>query len=255
MKNDLNLLMIEPKFLTFSVDDGHPTDLRTAELLKKYGLKATFYIPKSNPEREVMSVPQIREIAEHFDVGGHTLSHKSLKNMTDQEAFSEIEGGRKWLEDTTGRKVLSFCYPQGKFNARTPDLVRKAGFLCGRTCMFNLSEFPKNPFLWGLSTHAYSHSPRVQFQHAVKEGNIRGALNFVKVYKMARQWTDHFKRAIKHVSQNGGIAHLYFHSWEIEQEKQWGQLDNLFAEISQLRDFKFVTNSEIFKERGAHGQH
>ena len=30
------------KYVTISVDDGHPTDLRTVDLLHKYGLKATF---------------------------------------------------------------------------------------------------------------------------------------------------------------------------------------------------------------------
>jgi peptidoglycan/xylan/chitin deacetylase (PgdA/CDA1 family) len=33
------------KYVTISVDDGHPTDLRTVDLLHKYGLTATFYIP------------------------------------------------------------------------------------------------------------------------------------------------------------------------------------------------------------------
>ena len=30
------------KYVTISVDDGHPTDMRTVDLLHKYGLTATF---------------------------------------------------------------------------------------------------------------------------------------------------------------------------------------------------------------------
>ena len=58
-----------PTYLTFSIDDGHPKDLETADLLSKYGLKATFYIPATNPERPVMSASQIRTVAQTFEVG------------------------------------------------------------------------------------------------------------------------------------------------------------------------------------------
>jgi len=125
------------KILTISVDDGAPADLRTADLLMKYGLKATFYVPKENPERPVMSLKQIREIAssEDFELGGHTVSHLSLHRMSHGQAKREIEDGKSWLEDTIGRSVTAFCYPQGKFSRTTPRLVEEAGFLGGRRFM------------------------------------------------------------------------------------------------------------------------
>ena len=61
------------RFVTISIDDGHVTDLRTAELLTKYGLQATFYICARNPERPVMELAQIRELAKAFEIGAHTL--------------------------------------------------------------------------------------------------------------------------------------------------------------------------------------
>ncbi len=146
------------RYVTISIDDGDVTDLRTAELLNKYGLQATFYIPARNPERPVMPADQVRELSASFEVGAHTLNHAPLKSLPDGQATMEISEGKKWLEDTIGKSVVSFCYPRGKFNASTPELVRKAGFLGGRTCLFNLHEFPRNPFLWGVSTHAHSPS-------------------------------------------------------------------------------------------------
>ena len=145
-------------YLTISVDDGHPTDLKSTELLNRYGVKATFYIPTRNSEREVMNEGQIREVARIFDVGSHTLNHRPLKHVSHEEARAEIENGKKWLEDVTGKETVAFCYPKGKFNPVTLKLVREAGFLGARTCMFNLCGYPENPFLWGVSTHAYSHS-------------------------------------------------------------------------------------------------
>src|SRR5262245_54525071 len=101
--------MKNQSYLTISVDDGHPTDLIAAELLGKFGLKATFYMPVRNPEREVMSANQIREIGKNFEVGSHGLNHRSLNRLSDEEASSEINRGKKWLENVIGKNIIAFC--------------------------------------------------------------------------------------------------------------------------------------------------
>lgn len=245
------------RFVTISIDDGDITDLRTAELLTKYGLQATFYIPARNPERPVMPANQVRELSASFEVGAHTLNHAPLKSLPDSKASTEISQGKQWLEDTIGKSVISFCYPRGKFNSSTPALVKKAGFLGGRTCLFNLHEFPRNPFLWGVSTHAYSHSKVMQLRHAALEGNFAGILNFVRTYNSSTDWQQHFLCGLNHVEQNGGIAHLYLHSWEIEELGHWQQLEAVFDTISQRHSVSKVTNGTLFqlwRIRNDHGR-
>ena len=234
-------------YVTISIDDGDATDFRTAQLLNKYGLQATFYIPARNPERPVMSADQVRELSASFEIGAHTLNHVPLKSLTDEQAWKEISEGKKWLEDTIGQPAISFCYPRGKFNASTPDLVKRAGFLGGRTCLFNLHGFPRNPFLWGVSTHAYSHSKLMQLRHAVLEGNFAGILNFVRTYNCSTDWQQHFLYALAHVERQGGIAHLYLHSWEIDELGQWEQLEAVFAAISRQHRISKVTNGALFQ--------
>lgn len=235
------------RFVTISIDDGDVTDLRTAELLNKYGLQATFYIPARNPERPVMPSAQVRELSEGFEIGAHTLNHVPLKSLPESQAWMEISEGKQWLEDTIGKPAISFCYPRGKFNASTPALVKRASFLGARTCLFNLHAFPRDPFLWGVSTHAYSHSKFNQFQHAALEGNFAGMLNFVRTYNGTTDWQQHFLYGLNHVEQHGGIAHLYLHSWEIDELGQWQQLEDIFAVISHHSEFSKVTNGALFQ--------
>ena len=235
------------RYITISVDDGYPLDSRVADLLNKYGLQATFYIPASNPERPVMAPNQIRELSRQFEIGGHTYHHAGLKALPEDKAFAEICDGKKWLEDLLGQPVISFCYPQGKFNSSTPGFVKKAGFLGARTCLFNLHSFPRDPFLWGLSTHACYHSRLIQLRHAAIEGNFAGMVNFLRTYNGATDWRQHFFYALEHVERYGGIAHLYLHSWEIDQLGQWDQLEAVFAETSQRGDFSKVTNGALFR--------
>ncbi len=239
--------MRNQSFVTISVDDGHPTDLRTKDLLEKYGLKATFYVPATNPERPVMSRTEIQQLGSRFEVGGHTMNHQPLKPLAPERARTEINDGKKWLEDLLGVSVASFCYPRGKFNARVAVLVEEAGFLGARTCFFNLNSFPKNPFYWGVSTHASPHSPSIQVRHALLERNFSGVVNYFRVFKATQDWEAHFLHGLEDVSNRGGIAHLYLHSWEIENFGHWAKLESVFRAIAANNRMTRMTNGDLFR--------
>jgi peptidoglycan-N-acetylglucosamine deacetylase len=234
------------RYITISVDDGYPQDARAADLLQKYGLEATFYIPAHNPEHTVMTPSQVRDLSQRFEIGGHTYNHTALKRLSDEEAWTEIYDGKRWLEDVLGQSVISFCYPQGKFNRRTPELVKRAGFLGGRTCLFNLHTLPRNPFLWGLSTHACDHSMLIQVRHALLEGNFAGVRNFFLHYQGATDWSRHFIHGLNCVEKHGGIAHLYFHTWEVEELGDWKRLESALTTIAR-HNFTPITNGALFK--------
>ena len=234
-------------YVTISVDDGHPTDLRTAELLAAFGLCATFYIPARNPERQVMPHADIKALARAFEIGGHTMNHRRLSSLPPEEAHREVVDGKHWLEAVTGVPAVSFCYPQGKFNSRVVALVREAGFSGARTCRFNLSGWPADPFLWGVSTHAYPHSTPVQLRHALLEGNFRGLWDFFGTHRAATDWETHFLHGLNRVAKRGGIAHLYLHSWEIEERQEWEKLRRVLAAIAAHPTLERVTNGELFR--------
>jgi len=235
------------RFLAISVDDGHPTDLRTAELLRRYGLKATFYVPATNPERPLLSQTELRAIGSDFEIGAHTFGHRPLANLPDADASREIVEGKDWLENQLGHDVRSFCYPRGKFNSRTPERVRQAGLLGARTCMFNLSDVPANPYVVGVSTHASSHPRHVQLRHALLERNFEGARNFITIHRLARDWGRHFVAALDWVDRHGGVAHLYLHSWEIDQHAEWDKLDAVLRSAASYDRLTRVTNGELFR--------
>jgi peptidoglycan/xylan/chitin deacetylase (PgdA/CDA1 family) len=234
------------RYLAISVDDGSAQDSRTAELLQKYGLQATFYVPANNPERPVMAPSEIREVAKQFEIGSHTLSHLPINRMSAAHASREIKEGKSWLEDVLGERVISFCYPRGKFNRTTPALVRDAGFLGARTTMMNLCDFPENPFLWGVSTQAYSHSKFIQVRHALLEHNFAGIRNFFRDFHGVTDWQQHFTYALESVKKHGGIAHLILHSWEVEELGAWNMLEAVFESVSR-RGLTSITNGDLYR--------
>ena len=230
-----------------SVDDGHPQDLRMAEMLGNFNVKATFYIPIKNPERNLMKDSEIQSISEHFEIGGHTYNHRPLDKITKTMMEKEVVDGKDSMEQLLGKQVISFCYPRGKFNDTVIDVVKNAGFVGARTCMYFLHDFPKNPYRWGVSTHAHYHSMIIQIRHALLERNFRGVLNFFKIQKGTLDWVDQFKLVADYVERNGGIAHLYLHSWEIDQADEWNKLEGLLNYLTVKNNLKRVTNGDLFK--------
>jgi peptidoglycan/xylan/chitin deacetylase (PgdA/CDA1 family) len=241
----------QARFITISVDDGHPSDLRAADLLEELGLRATFYIPATNRERPVMTNAEVHALAGRFEVGGHTFHHVPLTSLPPEAARKEIVDGKAWLEDVSGGPVRSFCYPRGKFNARLARMVEVAGFDCGRTCMLNLTGRPANPYAWGVSTQAASHSRAIQIRHAAVERNWAGLANFVRIFGGAADWEDHFVRAAGHVAQHGGIAHLFLHSWELDKHESWDKLRRVLVRVRDGFSLVPVTNGELFHQAEA----
>jgi len=55
-----------------------------------------------------------------------------------------------------------------------------------------------------------------------------------------------FVCALEDVSRHGGIAHLYFHSWEIDDNGEWDELESLFKTIRQY-PLTPVTNGFLYR--------
>ena len=121
-----------PFLLTTSWDDGHPLDLLIAELLTKYDLRGTFYVPLHN-SRPTMSPSQIRELAGSFEIGAHTVNHVRLTALNENDARREIEDSKKQLEDLLGKPCMVFCFPGGRYRDVHLRMVRDAGFSGART--------------------------------------------------------------------------------------------------------------------------
>jgi peptidoglycan/xylan/chitin deacetylase (PgdA/CDA1 family) len=66
----------------------------------------------------MMNPDQVRSLVNlGMDVGAHTVTHPILVSLTSAEARSEMEQGKRELEDILGRPVRLFAYPNG-----IPDL-------------------------------------------------------------------------------------------------------------------------------------
>lgn len=92
--------------------------------------------PRQPPEEfRPLAWEEIREMADAgIEIGSHTASHPILTLESDQRLEDELELSRARIKAETGRVPLSFCYPNGDYNARVAALVARAGYRCAVTC-------------------------------------------------------------------------------------------------------------------------
>ena len=96
----------------------------------------------------LMGWPALAErMAEGWEIGGHTRTHPHLDTLEDALALTDIAEGKREVEARIGRDITTFCYPYGHFNARTPEIVRQAGYLGACTTRTGLLRFGGNAML------------------------------------------------------------------------------------------------------------
>jgi peptidoglycan/xylan/chitin deacetylase (PgdA/CDA1 family) len=218
---------------TMSVDDGHPLDLRLAEMLLRHELQATFYVPVKNCEgHPVLRPPALRELSTNFEIGSHTLSHKFLKNIQIVEALYQINSGKKILEDHLGQPVQGFCYPGGSYQPVHRKMVRSAGFTYARTIQNLRFDAGYQPFELPTTVQFYPHSRTVMLKNFVSQRAWDKRKDLLTVLLPEQDWLERLYLLFDYVCRRGGIFHLWCHSIDIDRLGIWKKLEEFLNLVS-----------------------
>lgn len=214
---------------TCSIDDGHPLDLKTAELLHKHGLNGTFFIPIRNREGDaVLDHAQIRELGRQFEIGSHTYDHCYLKNVDVREAYHQIHDGKRELEDLLGTDVAGFCYPGGRYGKRDVDLVKACRFSYARTTMNLCFAAGSKPYEMPTTMQLYPHAPGVYLRNFAASGNWFRRLDGLRLAVQYSAWIDRLYAMFDYACSQGSTFHLWGHSKQIDELNAWQEIDAFF---------------------------
>lgn len=236
--------MNKHRIITTSWDDGYPADYRLAELLLKYNLPGTFYLPKCNAEHEVMGECQMTELSAHFEIGGHTINHVRISDTSTQVFETEIKGCYHWLTELLGKEPESFCFPRGVYNQEAVVYAFKTGFKVIRNTELLNPNLSKSSEVVPTTLQLYPHSSLTYFKHLVKRLKIRSLGVYLRSGMKSNllQLVDYY---LAYVAQHGGCFHLWGHSWELEQYNLWDELEAVFRIISNRSEFEYMQNREL----------
>lgn len=228
--------------LTTSWDDGHRCDLRLAGMLKEYGLKATFYVAPENQEfakHDLLSLPEIRDLSQDFEIGAHSMTHRRLPAISEREAAREIIESKAVLEQIIGKEIKVFCYPGGAYTKLHAQLVKGAGYRYART-VARYTFTVDDPYEAGTSLHVYNHGLGFELWKIARFVKFQP----IKVLRCL-EWDVLAKAMFDQVIKEGGIYHIWGHSWEIDEHHDWKRLEDVFRYISASPKVSYVTNGEL----------
>ena len=236
---------------TTSWDDGHPLDLRVAEVLAEYGCRGTFYVPRRNREgRSVLSRAELVLLDAQFEIGAHTFDHVRLTAVSAAEAEHQLGAIKAALEDELGHGIAGFCYPGGSHDARLRAQVRSQ-FRYARTIENFWFAVPADPFQLPVTLQLYPHARRTYLKNLARghwthrAGGCELAVRSASLSSTLRALLD---RAIA----LDGVFHLWGHSWELEQHGLWGELEAFLAYVRErVAPELRVDNAELIASTSA----
>lgn len=191
--DDVGRLEPNGKYVIITFDDGLIGNAKYAfPILKKYGFTAVFFVLAGSIDTpRYMSWADLRElVANRMSVQSHTMSHRSLLSLNEDEIVHELKESRKCLEDKLQTAVTSLSFPHGHHDQNTIRLAHDNGYkvLCTSEVACNTAaDFQKTPTVLGRITVTSKTSlgkfirlVEYDTKEIMEEKFIKGSKNFVK---------------------------------------------------------------------------
>jgi len=109
----------------FGAETGLP---RILDLLDKYQVPASFFIPAVSAVLHPEQIPSILKRGRH-EIGVHGWIHEFLPGVTAAEEERLLNQAIEYLTKQVGKRPVGYRAPAWAFSERTLPLIRKAGFL------------------------------------------------------------------------------------------------------------------------------
>ena len=118
----------DEKTIALTFDDGphpHKTE-KILEVLKKYGIKATFFVIGENAS---LSPDVLKKVSdEGHEIGNHTYDHKSIYKIKSEFLLESIKRCEQTIYDITGKRPSLFRPPEGYLNDNIAESMYRAGY-------------------------------------------------------------------------------------------------------------------------------
>ena len=113
-------------YLTFDLGYEAGYTEHILDVLKENNVKAAFFITGHylNTQSDLVK----RMIEEGHIVGNHTVNHKSLVDLSDEEIEKEIMDLHNALYDKLGYEMTYFRPPKGEYSQRVLSIAQKLGY-------------------------------------------------------------------------------------------------------------------------------
>lgn len=208
------------RIVTFSYDDGAPTDERLVPLFNKYGVKATFHL---NGKNYLDTAPEdflkLRELYKGHEIASHTVWHGSPEYMPAQSVVKETYEDRMILEKISDYPVVGMSYPNGSFDPPSETAMKACGIVYSRTTRSTKGfAIPRDFMEWHPTCH----------------------------HRDALPLCEKFLADIDSVWVNP-LFYIWGHSHELRTEEDWQYMEKIVSMLAHNDKVWYATNKEIYE--------
>lgn len=226
------------KAVTFSYDDGCPTDRRLAELFDKYHMKGTFNFNSSRMGMCKFSNEEINDIflSKGHEIAIHGAFHRPTGNLRPIESIREVLDCRLDLEEKCGRIIRGMAYPDSGItffsSGRSYEEVKRV--LTDLDIAYARSLGADNDsFRLPLDFHNWiptAHHDNSQIMEYIDK--------FISVDMSEKAY---------HATRYPRLFYVWGHTYEFEMNNNWEHIENICKKLSESDDIWFATNIEIYE--------
>ena len=114
--------------ITLTFDQGYENGYtaKILDTLKEKNVKATFFVLQDYAERNPELVH--RMIDEGHTVGNHSVTHRSMPDLTEEECMKEINNLHDYIKENFNYEMTMFRPPMGEFSEFSLAVTKKCGY-------------------------------------------------------------------------------------------------------------------------------
>lgn len=204
-----------------SWDDGHPNDLRLAELLHRHGYVGTFFVNERSHARR-HDLPALAALG--MEIGSHTVNHPAGWKIPPAQWLTECIQMRLSLEADLGHPVVSFAYPYNHTPAYDSEgdyvlrAVRAAGYESGRSTHVRGRTITDYPEPLSFSTDGHFRMPDRSMENAWRRAS----------------------------TAPGGVFYFWGHSSELRTPGDWQSFEDRLARYARRPGAWYASQGQLF---------
>jgi hypothetical protein len=151
------------------------------------------------------------------------------------------------LEDILGSEIRMFCYPRGRYDSNVMHALEDAGYRGARTVRMLATRLEFKPYEMPTTAQIFPHSKFNYVKNIVRSRKLEGLQAYLANRTSLSNWLELGMRLFDSVLRDGGVWHLYGHSWEIDELGLWQDLGRILDYVCRRQGVMYISNSQLLE--------